>query len=253
MFIVSCGQTASGPSVSQDPNPGTENSGTISSTQNQNQYDYESSLEFKLYEFDSAAGSLVYLHGDGADEFNDTFFTQLTAIAYKHQMHLLMVKAPDSTYQIDDETQQEVMSVTWRVAPLEGSDKLDSLLQYQFLDDYPVYMDSVFFVGVSGGSHFLTEYFIPLYGENYGGGSYLFCGGSSNKGNTNLSFNSFEYPFFMSYYTATGDEKVFEDVQTSALEYEQYGFEVITNFPEESGHCNFNQIEILDSLLSSSN
>jgi len=209
-----------------------------------------SPLQFQLIADlgDTTDGLVVYLHGDGADEYS-SFGGSLDTIAGHRKMAALLVRAPDSALLQSRHTGEIARIPSWQAEPVpENAQSLDSLIRFVIGDHLGVNTDKVIFVGTSGGAYFLTEYFMSLHGDKYAGGAILLCGGNTNTSGAPFGSQGWRSSFPLYYYTHSQDP-VISDVRASALQYDGLGFPVTTEFPLAEGHCNFSLSEELPPLL----
>lgn len=122
---------------------------------------------------DSVEGVVFHFHGDGAYEFthpNDPYAlgggTGIVAEAKARGYVVVSVLSPD-----------QAGEVTWWEDGARNAGYVADLMN-AILDRYPDAAGNTWLVGYSGGSQFITQFFLPLYaGRITGGGAVMFGGG----------------------------------------------------------------------------
>lgn len=181
---------------------------------------------------DAASGKLyglhVHFHGDGGGGYRDFPNREI------HQNLIgVTVKSPNQNLQ------------WWVGSPVVHADYVNQLIQSEILRKYNVDTTRIYFSGVSGGSYFLSGYFLPKYGQLYNSGAFLMCGGMPPQ--VNFAQPSFLKAFNI-YWQVTGGERddIMQDVRDSVNAYaralSQAGGSNATQGSDtegQGGHCEF--------------
>ncbi len=211
--------------------------------------------EYRLYPADGPgpSGLILYLHGDGAYSYNNPgSLANLRRVAAEQNMALLVPLVPNGAEK------------AWWKQPERHTVFVHDLMQSIVFDQYQVDKSRVVLSGFSGGTDFLSLYYIPSYWETLecGGGAVLLGGGgkpfqeiSSGGFNDNIKAN-----FRLHYYTGQDDNGVITDdcdsdydaLETSragAAYYTNQGFQVTSEHPDGINHCNVSDAAIVDQQI----
>lgn len=162
------------------------------------------------------AGLLLWLHGDGAWEFehpDDSYVMGgpegVLAVGRAHGYVVVSALAPDDRG-----------TVTWWENGVANADYLADLLD-QLSDQYAIDSSDIVLAGFSGGAQFITQYFLPEYsGLLAGGGSIVFGGGGAPVTPAQQPWNpDLPKSFFMHW--ATGE---LDDAEHSGEGYDALGY-----------------------------
>jgi hypothetical protein len=246
--------TSPGPTINTPTNPSSAVSSTVASSQEQvssSSAQPDSLVPFILETNGlTQGGLLVYLHGDGAALY-PAMSPQLAKIAQDNQLAMLMVLAPYQGLRQDYFTGSTRTMRSWQASPTQSAEYLQGLLSNTLDSLYTVDSTQVYFAGASGGAHFISSSFIPLFGENYQGGAVLLCGGLLNTSSKLAYEQSFKRHFFLEYFTAKNDFLWF-DAESSYLQYKNGGFDAAYEWPGTSvgtSHCAFDIPTVLRDIL----
>lgn len=146
-------------------------------------------------------GLHVHFHGDGGGGYRDFPNREL-----RDGLIGVTVKSPNQSLQ------------WWVGSPSAHADYANQLLQSELLRKYNIDTTRIYFSGVSGGSYFLSGYFLPKYGQLYNSGAFLMCGGMPPQvGFVQPSF----LKVFNIYWQITGGERddITQDVRESVDSY----------------------------------
>jgi hypothetical protein len=111
-------------------------------------------------------GMLVYLHGDGAGDYN-WFWNSSKQIAARHNMIAVHVLSPTAT----------ATGAAGGIAGDSNADILNALLHDRILTRYNIDNPASYSSGQSGGPTFMTGTWMNKYAQQFMGGSVLMCGG----------------------------------------------------------------------------
>lgn len=178
-------------------------------------------------------GLLVYLHGDGAWEYDNPEIDLagrrgIAPQARRHGMVTVAARTPD-----------RFGHPTWWEEAKRNGHYLRDLLEH-LTAEYDVDRSRIWLVGYSGGSHFLTTEFLPRYhGELTGGGAILFAGGAPPEQPVAFPSELLEN-FTMHWYTGRDDEfdwwSALADARAGASWYSGNGFGTSLELPARTGH-----------------
>jgi hypothetical protein len=203
-------------------------------------------LDFDYAAQQNATGLLVYLHGDGAEEY-DNMFNDLTLYSRSLGFAHLQTRAPDSLMLEDNITGITEMTASWRAEPLRNTARLDSLITYVLSLPSAREIQNVYFTGASGGAVFITRDFLPRYGAKYTGGAILLCGGMQPDLIPNFESDWIPH-FFLDFYTQQQDI-IYNEALVAANYYTSLGFSTDPDFPPGGSHCGFDVGEVLQLKL----
>lgn len=199
--------------------------GTFSNTQGMtSQFKINAPQDISL---EKSYGLLLYIHGDGAADY-EWFFSDFSKVAQDKNLIPLAVKAPS----LDN----------WLKDPDQNADYLDQLIQTEIFKKYNVKNDSIYFVGVSSGQSFLAGHFIRFMGDRvpaYQGGAILLCGGSANIEDATQSLSGADFKNFPLFFKTGTKDFMLEKTKKAVNFYNSQGVKVTTQYPEGIGHCRF--------------
>jgi hypothetical protein len=175
----------------------------------------------------SANGLLVYLHGDGAGDY-DWYWPSLAAVAKKFNLIPVAVKSP---------TANENGPSWWWEADANAV-VLDELLKQEVRAKYNVDTYRVVFTGASGGPTFMDGPWLRYYASQYRGGAMVFCGGLVQTAQPFRDAQGFKENFPLYYYIGTADF-LLDGAQSAAAYYRGKGLKVEEEHPAGVGHCQF--------------
>ena len=195
------------------------------------------------------SGLLVYLHGDGAYSYNNADSMQtMRAVAAKHNLTMIVPLVPSGS------------SESWWQAPDRNGTWLRELIENVAYGQYQIDKNRVVLSGFSGGTDFLSRYFMSGHWDILpcGGGAVLMGGGGRPFKVKNGGFSTaFKNNVNLHYYTGLQDNGVvsnqcnstYDALETSregAAYYTQQGFSVSSSNPAGTDHCNVDQAKIVD-------
>ena len=168
---------------------------------------------------DEPVGILLQFHGDGAYEFQNPSSSYalggsdgVVAQAREHGMITVPVLTPDTDG-----------SVTWWEQGAENADFVRDLLD-QLYGQYNIDQERVWLVGYSGGSQFITQYFLPQHSAMIGGGgSVVFGGGGAPFGAAWTADAGLTADFPMHWYTGQDDNGSYDALQDANKGSAWYG------------------------------
>jgi predicted peptidase len=180
---------------------------------------------------DSNTGLMIYLHGDGAEDFdngvNSESLNKLMNAGKKNNLLPVAVKTPsfDLTWWKDGVTNAKYLN--------------DFFIEYLF-SNFNLNKERVLLVGYSGGSELITEFFMLDYAQNlFKGATILFGGGSVQYSyDSNIMYSeNFKKLFKIHYYTGTNDF-MYEKAKYAARFFSKEGFNVSAQYPKGEDHYN---------------
>ncbi|MDO4641326.1 MAG: hypothetical protein Q4A84_06450 [Neisseria sp.] len=195
-------------------------------------------------EEDSAPyGLLVYLHGDGADEFDDAQSKTLQAyadIARKHNLLMIAPKTPDRG------------SLTWWKK--ESSPTYLSELLQEVYRRYPIDKSRIWLVGYSGGAETISYNLLTDHSNLFQGGGALLIGGGGFSNDTSFGLKpssqlkqNFVLKWLIGEKDTDGQEEAdpgFDALDAAKQAYRRYrneGFSASLEIVPNVGHYNINR------------
>jgi predicted peptidase len=191
----------------------------------------------------AATGLMLYLHGDGAEEFNEGRYSidlyWLSKVAKRNNLLLAALKTPSE-------------DLTWWKSGLINSQYIKDFIVDYIFKNFTINKDRVLLVGYSGGAEIITSSFLKTYGQYFfTGGAILLGGGSAlikpddEEVYYRSSFiNSFKLHFF------SGTEDYMNDYVTYSMNYfYDRGFYVTYEFPEGENHYYFPLADVVSDQL----
>ena len=185
----------------------------------------------------SALCVVFHFHGDGAYEFkhpNDSYLlggpNGVIAKSRAHGCLTIPVMTPDRRN-----------GTTWWVNGKANAAYFRDLLGY-IERSYNIDENRIWLSGYSGGSQFITKFYLPLYPSTiHGGGSVVFGGGS--RPSSAQPFGTLPSKFHMHWNTNKGDTGFDDDgfnaykaAQQGEAYYKSKGFATSHVYPNERGH-----------------
>jgi len=184
-------------------------------------------------------GLLVQFHGDGAYEFDnpDSSYalggsSGIVAKAKAHGLLAIAALSPDKKG-----------SVTWWESGAANADYARDLIQRVAFDRYNIDTDNIWLVGYSGGSQFVTQFFLPKHSSMVkGGGSVVFGGGGVPRVTAQPFSSPLVSNFDMHWYTGLSDDggggsyNALRDARAGSAYYAGRGFTTSIETPEGVGH-----------------
>ncbi|MFH5824942.1 hypothetical protein [Georgenia sp. AZ-5] len=187
---------------------------------------------------DEPVGLMLQFHGDGAYEFKNPSSSYslggsegIVAQAREHGMITVPVLSPDKQG-----------SVTWWESGAENADYVADLLSHLY-DQYDIDTERVWLVGYSGGSQFITKFFMPEHSDLVDGGGSVVFGGGGVPGGGSQGFDAGLTPDFpMHWYTGMKDNgsggsyNALRDAQNGSAWYDGQGFATTLETPAGVDH-----------------
>lgn len=185
-------------------------------------------------------GMLVYLHGDGAGDYN-SFWNSTKQIASRHNMIAVHVLSPTGNEN----------GRSWWISGDSNADFLNTLLNERILKLYNIDKSRVVFSGQSGGPTFLTGTWMNKYAQQFGGGAVLMCGGLLSTRTTMAASNEWRRYFKLRIETTSSDF-LNSGAHGAQQRFEGYGMDVQLATHGAGTHCHFDQppAEILEQRIS---
>ena len=172
-------------------------------------------------------GLLIYLHGDGASDY-EWSFKDINAISQRHGLIPVAVMSP---------THNDGGPSWWWDADANAV-FLNELLEKEIVSKYNVDKTRVVFTGISGGSTFLAGPWIRHYASQYRGGAILMCGSWASSRLPFRDAPGFKERFPIFFHISTADFLL--DGAKDAIEYHrEKGLKVTADIPQGTGHCDF--------------
>lgn len=180
---------------------------------------------------DKPVGLLLHFHGDGAFEFknpdSDFALPGIVDQAREHELLMLAVRTPDTSTE------------TWWRNGQGNADWVRALMTEKVFEDYNIDRSRIWLVGYSGGSQFITKFFMPAHSDMMcGGGAVIFGGGGRPSSIPQPFTDSFKQNFNMHWYTGQGDTAENAEDGYGALTDSKRGFNFYQGrgFPATAQH-----------------
>lgn len=179
---------------------------------------YEMTVPQDVHSRAKPYGLLIYLHGDNYNELRGGYFQgRMAQLGQRYNLLPIAVYSPDLNRQSGSQ---------WWGGNGRHADFLHDLLQKRVGQDYNVDFSKVYLYGMSGGSQFVTKYFIPRYGEFYAGGVAPMCGGNSSEQyepvrRPDIVKNNFRFFFY-----THGKDFLYSAVRKTVAYFQRLGFSV---------------------------
>ncbi|MGI8458159.1 MAG: hypothetical protein ACR2LI_08605 [Propionibacteriaceae bacterium] len=184
--------------------------------------------------------AVFQFHGDGAYEFNNPTASYslggpngIVAKLREQGCLTVPVLSPDKTG-----------SITWWENGAENAQYAHELMS-KITADYKLDTARIWLVGYSGGSQFITQFYLPLYSSTIkGGAAVLFGGGGSPYSVTEKPYAStLTSAFHLHWYTGAIDDgrggsyNALRDAQAGEEHYKALGFSTSDEYPAATGHA----------------
>lgn len=152
---------------------------------------------------DAVVGLVFWFHGDGAYEFENP--TSPYALGGPNGIVAQAVKR--GYVVVAPLTPDHAGPTTWWEDGAALADYADALIG-TLAQQYPGGADNIWLAGYSGGSQFITQFYLPLHGDRLpGGGAVLFAGGGEPYSVTPRPVSARQRAAFpMFWYTGAGDD-----------------------------------------------
>ena len=162
------------------------------------------------------AGLLIWLHGDGAWEFDHPDDPYVMG----GQQGVLAAARSEGYVVVSALTPDRRGTVTWWENGADNADYMADLLEH-LVKEYQIDRRDIVWAGFSGGAQFITQYFLPEYSARLaGGGSIVFGGGGAPVTPDQKPWNpDLPADFFMHW--ATGE---LDDAEHSSEGYDALGY-----------------------------
>ena len=178
-------------------------------------------------------------HGDGAYEFKNPSSSYslggsngIVAKSRERGCITVPVLTPD-----------KVGSITWWESGSANALYVRELLT-KLVADYRINTQRVWLVGYSGGSQFITKYYLPLYSSTIRGGAAVVFGGGGapSRGIEKPYAASLAASFHMHWFTGANDDgrggsyNALRDAKAGDAHYRARGFSTSHEYPANTGH-----------------
>lgn len=180
-------------------------------------------------------GLVLHMHGDGGWDFKnpDDMIEGVSKSAAKHDLITISMFTPDKK------------TVTWYEDGDANGKWIRALLEQQIYKQYNIDRNRVWLIGYSGGSTFMSNYFLRQQSSLFCGGAAMFFGGGGDFGRKSTPIAaSFKKSFRMHFYTGlldNGDEdgwSALKDSKEGAKYWKGLGFTVTEEHPAGIHHNN---------------
>lgn len=186
----------------------------------------------------------VYLHGDGAGAYNsNSAVKRMLTLADAKNVLQIAVLAPNGCSWWQTPSTPFDSSCMNTGAQQRDTSGLNTHALAGVIEAvraaYDVRDDRLLYYAASGGSIFLTRYFVPIYGSSYPGAMAITCGGERpDETDFSWPYDDAEQRGSSQLFFVWGDQDALApDVQSAASGYAAWGFPVDEEVLAGIGHC----------------
>ena len=184
---------------------------------------------------------VIYLHGDGARAYtSDGAMKALLAWADANGARVLAALAPNGCAWWQKPSHVCSATIEERDDAGENAVALDSVFR-ELKARYDIKNGPVFFYGSSGGTIFLSRWFVPRFGDAYPGAYAMNCGGDAPaKSEFMWDVDSAARRADTRFYFTYGDRDFLADAaRASVAAYASFGFATDEKVIAGADHCAF--------------
>lgn len=180
---------------------------------------------------ESPNGMIFYLHGDSfAEETSGKMPKIFTTIREMNFIGLIPASPTTTSF----------LGKNWRTSGEFNAVYLQELLEKEVFPKYNVNLGQMYLTGASGGAQFIASYFMPLYINQYDGGTLLMCGGTTFKPSLLSQISDETKEEFRMYYYDGKDDWLLSNIKIGIENYQKLGMKHMTiDIDNPGGHCEF--------------